>query len=157
MALAAVRFKTVVLLLLIHCCSHCLWVLDGTGFVVQYLVFFLVLQSSYLGRESYLLCFNCLFDVMWLFVFCDGSSRYHGLVCSLCVTFPGHIHFFQVPWLVGLILYVSVNSYGHVETVSSPNHTFSWACVTKRLASTLCTYICLNLTTTLLESVEGGE
>ena len=26
--------------------------------------------------------------------------------------------------LFGLILYVSVNSYGHVETVSSPNHTF---------------------------------
>ena len=26
----------------------------------------------------------------------------------------------------GLILYVSVNSYGQVETVSSPNNTFSW-------------------------------
>ena len=26
--------------------------------------------------------------------------------------------------LVGLILYLSVNSYGHVETVSSLNHTF---------------------------------
>ena len=27
----------------------------------------------------------------------------------------------------GLILYVSVNSFGHVETVSSPYHTFSCA------------------------------
>ena len=32
-----------------------------------------------------------------------------------------------------LFLYVSVNSYGHVETVSSPNHTFSWASLTKQL------------------------
>ena len=32
--------------------------------------------------------------------------------------------------LVGLILYISVNSYGHVETVSSPYHTFSWASLT---------------------------
>ena len=39
-----------------------------------------------------------------------------------------------------LILYVSVNRYGLVETVSSPNHTFSWASLTKRLTSTLCTY-----------------
>ena len=27
-------------------------------------------------------------------------------------------------WLVDLILYILVNSYGHVGTVSSPNHTF---------------------------------
>ena len=27
--------------------------------------------------------------------------------------------------LFELLLYVPVNSYGHVETVSSPNHTFS--------------------------------
>ena len=33
-------------------------------------------------------------------------------------------------WLVGLILYVSVNSYGHVQMVSSPKHTFSWASLT---------------------------
>ena len=39
-----------------------------------------------------------------------------------------------------LALYISVNSYGHVETVSSPNHTFSWASVTKQLTSTLYTY-----------------
>ena len=36
-----------------------------------------------------------------------------------------------------------VNSYGHSETVSSPNHTFSWAGLNKRLTSNLCTYFCL--------------
>ena len=65
------------------------------------------------------------------------------------------IYFFV---LFGLTFNVPVNSYGHVEIVSSPNHTFfSWASLTKRLTSILCTYFCLQLTTSLLESVEGGE
>ena len=33
-----------------------------------------------------------------------------------------------------------VNSYGHGGTVSSPNHTFSWASFNKQLTSTSCTY-----------------
>ena len=33
-----------------------------------------------------------------------------------------------------------VNSYGHGGTVSSPNHTFSWASLKKQLTSTSCTY-----------------
>ena len=33
-----------------------------------------------------------------------------------------------------------VNSYGHCGTVSSPNHTFSWAGLNKRLISNSCTY-----------------
>ena len=40
-----------------------------------------------------------------------------------------------------LILYVSDNSYGRVETVSSPYHTFSWAILTKRLTSASCTFV----------------
>ena len=44
-----------------------------------------------------------------------------------------------------------VNSYGHGGKVSSPNHTFSWAGLNKRLSSNSCTYFCLQLTTTLLE------
>ena len=40
-----------------------------------------------------------------------------------------------------LSLYVSVNSYGHVETVSLPKHTFSCAILTKPFTSTLCTYV----------------
>ena len=33
-----------------------------------------------------------------------------------------------------------VNNYGHGGTVSSPNHTFSWAGLNKRLTSNSCTY-----------------
>ena len=33
-----------------------------------------------------------------------------------------------------------VNSYGHCGTVSSPNHTFSWASLNKQLTSTSCKY-----------------
>ena len=33
-----------------------------------------------------------------------------------------------------------VNSYGHCGTVSSPNHTFSWAGLNKRVTSNSCTY-----------------
>ena len=33
-----------------------------------------------------------------------------------------------------------VNSYGHCGMVSSLNHTFSWAGLSKRLTSNLCTY-----------------
>ena len=36
------------------------------------------------------------------------------------------------------LFYVPVNSYGHVETVSEPNHTYSWASLTKRLTNTSC-------------------
>ena len=50
-----------------------------------------------------------------------------------------------------------INSYGHGGTVSSPNHTFSWASLNKQLTSTLCTYFRLYLTTTLLERFSGRE
>ena len=50
-----------------------------------------------------------------------------------------------------------VNSYGHCGTVSSPNHTFSWASLNKQLTSTSCTYFRLQLTTTLLEWFSGRE
>ena len=59
-------------------------------------------------------------------------------------------------FIFDLSFYIPVNSYGHAETVSSPSHTFSWASLTKQLTSTLCTYFCLYMTTTLLESA-GGE
>ena len=34
-------------------------------------------------------------------------------------------------------LYMSINSYGHIETVSSPHHTFTLASLTKWLTSTV--------------------
>ena len=39
------------------------------------------------------------------------SEQENYLICLFC--------------LFGLMLYIPVNSYGHVGTVSSPNHTFS--------------------------------
>ena len=52
-------------------------------FVLQYLVYFLVLQSS--SEEERAGCFNsnCLLYIMWLLVFCVSSSRCRGLVCCV--------------------------------------------------------------------------
>ena len=50
-----------------------------------------------------------------------------------------------------------VNSYGHCGTVSSPNHTFSWAGLNKPLTSNSCTCFRLYLTTILLEWISGRE
>ena len=50
-------------------------------FVVRYFMSILVLQSSWWGRESWLLCLICLPGVTW---WLSGSSlRCHGVVCSL--------------------------------------------------------------------------
>ena len=62
MALADVRSKAVVLLLLIRCRLLLpLW--DSVivqGFIVRNFVYIPVLQSSRWGRQSWLLCFVCL-------------------------------------------------------------------------------------------------
>ena len=50
-------------------------------FVVRYFMSILVLQSSWWGRESWLLCLICLPGVSW---WLSGSSlRCHGVVCGL--------------------------------------------------------------------------
>ena len=66
-------------------------------------------------------------------------------------------HLSNLVGLVWLIVYASVNSYGHVETVSLSDHNFSWASLTKRLTISSCKYFRLCLTTTLFESAEGTE
>ena len=48
-------------------------------------------------------------------------------------------------FLFGLLLYVPVDIYGHVETVNSHNRTFSWASFTQRLTSTSCKYMYFRL------------
>ena len=50
-------------------------------FVVRYFMSILVLQSSWWGGESWLLCFICLPGVSWWLS--GSSSRCHGVVCSL--------------------------------------------------------------------------
>ena len=55
---------------------------------------------------------------------------------------PAHEHFELITHVfVCFCCFTShVNSYGHCGTVSSLNHTFSWAGLSKRLTSNLCTY-----------------
>ena len=55
----------------VGCYSH--WCV-GPCFVMHYLVSFLVLQSFWQGRESWLLYFNCLPGFLWLLVFWCSSS-----------------------------------------------------------------------------------
>ena len=50
-------------------------------FVVRYFMSILVLQSSWWGRESWLLCLICHPGVSWWLS--GSSSRCHGVVCSL--------------------------------------------------------------------------
>ena len=50
-------------------------------FVVRYFMSILVLQSSWWGRESWLVCLICLPGVSW-WLSCS-SSQCHGVVCSL--------------------------------------------------------------------------
>ena len=82
-ALAAVHSKVGIMLFLIRC-----WLLLSLWdyvivlyFVVRYFVSLLVLQSSWWGKESWLLCFVCLPGGSWLLS--GSSSRCHGFVCSL--------------------------------------------------------------------------
>ena len=99
--------------------------------------------------------------------------KHIALVCVYYKLFLQRYNSYQHPlklqlWLVAtfsniviclfvLLLYVPVNNYGHGGTVSSPNHTFSWAGLNKRLTSNSCTYFRLKLTTTLLEWISGRE
>ena len=77
-----IHSNVVVLLLFIHC--YCCWgSVFGPCFVVLYLVPFLVLQSSWRGRESWFLYFHCLSGVLWLWLTCGSSSQCLRLVCCV--------------------------------------------------------------------------
>ena len=67
-------------------------------FVVLYFMSILVLQSSWWGRESWLLCLSCLPGVSWWLS--GSSSRCHGVVCCLRLWyFPDHTNllFLKIP------------------------------------------------------------
>ena len=67
----------------------------GSWFVMQYLVSFLVLQSSHWGRDSWLLYFHCLLDVIWLSCSVSLRLRLPSMGWStrlVIVAFPGHTH-----------------------------------------------------------------
>ena len=59
----------------------CFILIFGPCFVVQYLVPFLVLQSSRWDRERWLP--KTAFNIIGLLVLCVFSSRCNGLVCSV--------------------------------------------------------------------------
>ena len=78
----------------------------------------------------------------------DASNMFIELFCSAAV--QGQIEIVLPVNHGGLVGWFccftsKVNSYGHCGTVSSPNHTFSWAGLNKRLTSNLCTYFRLSL------------
>ena len=56
-----------------------------------------------------------------------------------------------------LLLYIPVNSYGHGGTVSSPNHTFSWASLNKWLTIKFVHIILLVTDNTLLKWEENDH
>ena len=73
------------------CCCYCWFIVYccprgsvfGTWFVIQYKVSCLDVQSSWWGREIWLLYFNCVPDILWLYVLRGFSSRCRVLVCSV--------------------------------------------------------------------------
>ena len=69
------------------------------------------------------------------------STTTHTLMIKIALG-PPLIHLCAQYMLVGWFCCFTsqVNSYGHWGTVSSPNHTFSWAGLNKRLTSNSCTY-----------------
>ena len=83
MVWTVVRSKAVVLLLLTFCLLLLpLWESAIVlCFVVRYFMSILVLQSSWWGRESWLLCLICLPGVSWWLS--SSSSQCHGVVCGL--------------------------------------------------------------------------
>ena len=87
-------------------------------FVVRYFMSILVLQSSWLGRESWLLCLVCLPGVSWRL--CASSSRYHGFVCDLwlwyfliILTYFFYYTNIQLPWcsLTPSIIYLQATKH----------------------------------------------
>ena len=69
--------------------------------------------------------FNCPFQ---------GGASFVDHLCYFCLVFVMRLFFCFCCFTS------QVNSYGHCGAVSSPNHTFSWAGLNKRLTSNLCTY-----------------
>ena len=84
-------------------------------FVVRYFMSILVLQSSWWGRESWLLCLICLPGVSWWLS--GSSSRCHGVFCSLWLWY----------FLIILIYYFLLNFIPFfVNRVDYDPHCFSW-------------------------------
>ena len=64
---------------------------------------------------------KCLYYAAFQVGFTVCQSKLIGVTSMVCQTINFELWFVC---LFGLMLNVPVNSYGHVRTVSSPNHTF---------------------------------
>ena len=105
-------YQSLVLLLLTFCLLLLpLWEsVIVLSFVVRYFMSILVLQSSWWGRESWLLCLICLPDVSWWLS--GSSSRCHGVVCGfLIVVFPDHTHLLFLNIKISSPLTCLINEY----------------------------------------------
>ena len=82
--------------LFVYCYSHCGESVIVLCFAVRYFMSILVLQSSWEGRESWLLCLICLPGVSWWLS--GSSSRCHGdgRLRFVIVVFPDHTHIFYL-------------------------------------------------------------
>ena len=67
-------------------------------FGMHYFMSFLVLQPSWRGRGSWLLCSYCLLDVLLLVMSCSSSARCHGLACSLFLWYFLVVLTYFLPW-----------------------------------------------------------
>ena len=75
-------------------------------FIVRYFMSILVLQLSWWGRESWLLCLICLPGVSW---WLSGSSSWcHGVVCGLWLWYFLIIHTYNF-WISKVLLSLTDN------------------------------------------------
>ena len=85
-----------------YCCSHLCVVVSSVIVLLFRIYFLLVLVSSWWGRESWLLYFNCHPDALWQLVFCGSSSRGRGLGMIYSFLFTDHTHslLFRCTWVL---------------------------------------------------------
>ena len=88
---------------------------------MHYFMSILFLQSSWRGRESWLLCFYCLVLLLW--VFCGSSSQCPGLVCSVWLWyFLIILTFWCSIWIVFVLHCLSYTYlYGSISTHKNMN------------------------------------
>ena len=109
-------------------------------FVVRYFMSFLVLPSSWWGRESRLLCLICLPGVSWLLS--GSSSRCHWVVCGLWLWYFLTIltYYFSTIYLALLLVDVLLHCLKNKNEI--------WLNVHYLLDETTCSFITKILTCT---------
>ena len=91
--------------------------LFGPSFVVQYLVWFLVLQSFGWGSRELVALLEIHFDVTWPLVFCVSSSHNHGLIWSesFLHSFCTFFHRCEIQLFIFSQLYFTAVKYSYIK------------------------------------------